>query len=111
MNREDRFAFQGGAVHVEKSSVVTVSGAEFSNNQAGDGGAVFVAGAESTSFSCSKSKFDTNSASGQGGSVRLSSLSADFEDCTFTKCWGEMGGGCISMTGSSSPSDIPSRVV
>jgi len=76
----------GGAVYVERKSVLTVTDSVFKNNSAKtEGGAIYAGGSSTLSITGSKFNYNAISPKGtHGGAISIHSVTLDLTDTTFT---------------------------
>lgn len=92
--------FSGGAIHVGEANV-TVENSSFSKNYGRNGGSLFTNNAKAnlTVKGCS---FTEDYTYNTGGSINNSNGTQIIENCTFTRCYNEVGtGGAIHVNGAS----------
>ena len=90
----------GGAIHVGEANV-TVENCSFSKNYGRNGGSLFTDNAKAnlTVKGCS---FTEDYTYNTGGSINNSNGTQTIEDCTFTRCYNQVGtGGAIHINGAS----------
>lgn len=90
----------GGAIHVGEA-IVTVENCSFSKNYGRNGGSLFTNNAKAnlTVKGCS---FTEDYTYNTGGSINNSNGTQTIEDCTFTRCYNQVGtGGAIHINGAS----------
>ena len=76
---------KGGAIGHHTAGGVTVTKSEFRNNKADEGGAIYADGAAvpTVNVTVEDSKFESNTASSDGGAVWIWGLGAEFRRCRF----------------------------
>lgn len=97
---EDKKGYSGGAIHVGEATV-TVENCSFSKNYGRNGGSLYTdnAKAELTVKGCT---FTEDYTYNTGGSINNSNGTQTIEDCTFTRCYNQVGtGGAIHINGAS----------
>lgn len=93
-------SLSGGAIHVGEANV-TVENCSFSKNYARNGGSLYSdkAKAQLTVKGCT---FTEDYTYNTGGSINNSNGTQTIEDCTFTRCYNQVGtGGAIHINGAS----------
>lgn len=97
---EDKKGYSGGAIHVGEATV-TVENCSFSKNYGRNGGSLYTdhAKANLTVKGCI---FTEDYTYNTGGSINNSNGTQTIEDCTFTRCYNQVGtGGAIHINGAS----------
>ena len=88
----------GGAISSQRFNILKISNCSFNNNDAGsNGGAIYIAGAESDFSTITKCIFNNNSSDSYGGAILCSAT--EIIDCTFYNN-DTYAGGAIDIDGS-----------